>query len=385
MRIIHTSDWHLGQDFYHYDRAEEHEFFFDQLCELVEKEQPDALLVSGDIYHTATPSNASMKLYTRNMVRIHECCPSMAIIVTAGNHDSCSRLESTDEVWRLANVTVIGGVGRIDDDYDLERHIIEIKGKGFIIAVPFVNSKFNDVFIKLQDVVNERNVNNLPVVMMAHMAVSGCDFQGHDVSRLVGGFESVDLKNLGDGYDYLALGHIHRPQTLANAKARYSGSAIHVSFDEAFPHTVSLVEIVSHGAEPIVNEHRINQKMHLYSIPSESKPFDEVIQYLKDNAPKEPGYVRLMVKGEMPGNNLVQIQSVMSGFPHLKFCYVKLEREHSFAQGERRRIDVDKMKEINPLELAKIYFKSRFGTEMDQEKEKMLAEAIESLNEMKRQ
>lgn len=67
-----------------------------------------------------------------------------------GNHDSCSRLESTDEVWRLANVTVIGGVERIDDDYDLERHIIEIKGKGFIIAVPFVNSKFNDVLLNFK-------------------------------------------------------------------------------------------------------------------------------------------------------------------------------------------------------------------------------------------
>lgn len=385
MKIIHTSDWHLGQDFYHYDRAEEHEFFFDQLCELVEKEQPDALLVSGDIYHTATPSNASMKLYTRNMVRIHECCPTMAIIVTAGNHDSCSRLESTDEVWRLANVTVIGGVERDGEDYDLERHIIEIKDKGFVIAVPFINNKFNDVFLKLQNVVNERNVNNLPVVMMAHMAVCGCDFQGHDVSRLIGGSEMVDLKTLGDGYDYLALGHIHRPQTLENAKARYSGSAIHVSFDEAFPHTVSIVKIASHGVKPDVKEHGVNQKMHLYSIPSESKPFDEVIQYLKDKAPKGPGYVRLMVKGGMPGNNLVQIQSVMNDLPHLKFCYVKLEREQSVAQGERRRIDVDKMKEINPLELAKIYYQSRFGNEMSQEKEKMLTEAINSLNEMKRQ
>ena len=385
MKIIHTSDWHLGQDFYHYDRTDEHEFFFDQLCELVKNERPDALLVSGDIYHTATPSNTSMKLYTRNMVRIHECCPSMAIVVTAGNHDSCSRLESTDEVWRLANVTVIGGIEHNEDDYDLERQIVEIKDKGFVIAVPFINNKYNDVFVKLQDAVNERNVHNLPIVMMAHVAVNGCDFMGHDVSRLVGGFETEDLKSLGDGYDYLALGHIHRPQMLPNAKARYSGSPIHVSFDEAFPHTVSVVEIASHGTEPVVNECRINQKMHLYSIPSESKPFDEVIQYLKDNAPKEPGYVRLMVKGEMPGNNLVQIQSVMNALPHLRFCYVKLERERSFAQGERRKIDVDKMKEINPLDLAKIYFKSRFGIEMDQEKEKMLAEAIESLNEMKRQ
>ena len=87
----------------------------------------------------------------------------------------------------------------------MKRHVIEIGDKGYILAVPFVNSKFNDVFVKLQDAVNNMNVNNLPVVMMAHMAVNGCDFFGHDVSRLVGGFETEDLKSLGDGYDYLDL------------------------------------------------------------------------------------------------------------------------------------------------------------------------------------
>ena len=72
MKFIHTADWHIGQDFYHYDRKDEHQHFFDQLADLVEREQPDALLVSGDIYHTSTPSNASVKLYTENMVRLHQ-------------------------------------------------------------------------------------------------------------------------------------------------------------------------------------------------------------------------------------------------------------------------------------------------------------------------
>ena len=110
MKVIHTADWHIGQDFYHYDRSDEHRHFFSQLADLVRTEQPDVLLVCGDVFHTATPSNSSMKLYTDSMMQLHMACSGMQIVVTAGNHDSCSRLAATAEVWKLANVHVVGGM-----------------------------------------------------------------------------------------------------------------------------------------------------------------------------------------------------------------------------------------------------------------------------------
>ena len=110
--FIHTSDWHLGQNFYGYDRSEEQHDFLSQLADIVRKHTPDALLVSGDIFHTAAPSNAAFNLYVNAMLDIHKACPTMAIIVIAGNHDSASRLDSDKRLWQLANVHVLGGIAR---------------------------------------------------------------------------------------------------------------------------------------------------------------------------------------------------------------------------------------------------------------------------------
>jgi hypothetical protein len=110
--FIHTSDWHLGQNFYGYDRSEEQGDFLSQLADLVRKRQPDALLVSGDIFHTAAPSSAAVNLYVNAMLDIHKACTTMEIIVIAGNHDSASRLDSDQRLWRLANVRVLGGISR---------------------------------------------------------------------------------------------------------------------------------------------------------------------------------------------------------------------------------------------------------------------------------
>ena len=110
MKIIHTSDWHLGQEFYSYDRTEEHEAFLQQLENIVAIEQPDALVISGDIYHNATPSNSVMKLFNDHLDEIRKACPSMQIIIIAGNHDSASRLDIFASAWRHMNVHVIGRI-----------------------------------------------------------------------------------------------------------------------------------------------------------------------------------------------------------------------------------------------------------------------------------
>ena len=137
-KFIHTSDWHLGQNFYGYDRSEEQADFLHQLAGIVRKHQPDALLVSGDIFHTAAPSSAAVTMYVNAMLDIHNACPTMTIVVIAGNHDSASRLQSDSRLWELAGVRVMGGIARDDEGFaDLDRHIIKVEGKGMIAAVPF--------------------------------------------------------------------------------------------------------------------------------------------------------------------------------------------------------------------------------------------------------
>ena len=88
MRIVHTSDWHLGQNFYRFDREEEHLCFFEQLAEVLRRERPDALVVSGDVFHNSAPSISAQRLFVEGVMMLADSSPETTIVITAGNHDS---------------------------------------------------------------------------------------------------------------------------------------------------------------------------------------------------------------------------------------------------------------------------------------------------------
>ncbi len=315
MKIIHVSDLHIGQILYqNYDRVDEHRHFMRQLSEWCDCEQPDALVVSGDIFDIQQPSAAVWRFFTEEFVALHRRVPSMRIIITAGNHDSASRLAAQRDVWQLASVDIVAHAPAMnykdlpigwEDDY-----IIQLP-TGYILPLPFMAGERSDVVRHLLDVVAERNTSARPVVLMAHMAVSGCDITGHDFD--IGNLRTQNLDNLGSGYDYLALGHIHRPQTLRHEAdreadaatypapvARYCGSALHVSADEAYPHTVSVVEIDHHHGTVELRQLRIDQLRHFHTLPLPGSPAIEdapgALAALRDFCANHDGaYVRLRI------------------------------------------------------------------------------------------
>ncbi len=115
MKLLHTSDWHLGHSLYNFDRTAEQQAFLKQLTEAVRTHRPDALLISGDVYHYSSPSASTQRMYTDAILAIHDACPTMQIIVTAGNHDSSSRLEIDSNLWKHFRVHVIGSIDRKDN------------------------------------------------------------------------------------------------------------------------------------------------------------------------------------------------------------------------------------------------------------------------------
>lgn len=292
MRILHTADLHLGQILYqYYNREDEHDLFFAQLRNFVEQHRPDALILSGDVFDVPNPSAKTWKAFTSAFVALRKSAPDMRIVITAGNHDSASRLQAHSDVWELAETTVVGTPPPPDPDTAEEgweeRFIVRIPA-GYIIALPFMSGDRSEVAVRLQKYVESENSEQLPVVMTAHLAVSGSDLKGHDFE--IGSLRTVDLPRLGDDYDYLALGHIHRPQTLNPAAqvgfdrfdqpmefpapvARYSGSPLHVSADETYPHSVSLVDIDRHKGRISILPLRVEQKRHFLTLPEGSDSF----------------------------------------------------------------------------------------------------------------
>lgn len=314
MKILHTADLHIGQILYqNYDRCDEHMHFFRQLTQWCKEEQPDALLVSGDVFDIQQPSTATKKLFNDQFVQLQKTLPKMHIVITAGNHDSASRLHADQAVWTFSNTHIVGLAPSLTLEGDgwQDDYIIELP-QGFIIAMPYMQGDRAQQLQSVLDRVAIRNKENKPVVMMGHLAVSGSDTTGHDFE--IGSLKTQEVAHLGTGYDYLALGHIHKPQTLGHPEdsmnfdaltypaplIRYSGSALHVSCDEAYPHTVSVVEIDRHEGQVTLRQLRIDELRHFYTLPeAQDKAYTDEQQALEGIEAfcqkVGKGYIRLRV------------------------------------------------------------------------------------------
>lgn len=313
MKILHTADLHLGQIIYqNYERTDEHMHYFAQLERLCREEQPDALIVSGDVFDIQQPSAATWKAFTDHFVRLHRTCMDMHIVIIAGNHDSASRIQSHNAVWKLANVHLTGTpppANFASLDGWQEQFVIRLTN-GYIIALPYMTGERTLMTQTLLDYVAADNTGNKPVVMTGHLTVTGCDLTGHDMD--IGNIRTQAAESLGKGYDYMALGHIHKPQTIGHEAdcmetevtypapvIRYAGSALHVSCDETYPHTISAVDIDRHGGNVRIRQFRIDELRHFHVLPSCHASFthaEDALNGIRRFAEENGrGYIRLQV------------------------------------------------------------------------------------------
>ena len=380
MKLIHTSDWHLGHTLYGYDRTEEQLSMLSQMERLVVEHRPDALLVSGDLFHTTTPSAAVQQMFVEAMVRIHTAMPEMHIIVTAGNHDSASRHEVFRTPWRSLKVHVVGSVNR-DNPKDC---IIDIDGKGFVVAVPYINEHYlaDDFFTSLLAIVDERNTDALPVCLMAHTTVAGSDFAGHDNATefTAGGIDACELERFGESYDYLALGHIHKAQTLrgSNGKARYCGTPLPVSFDEGEKHSVTLVEINKHGDIPQITTIPIENPRPLVTLPAEGfTSWDEAVTLLQSYPTDSRAYLRVNVEVQdfLPAGANAEAVRLLAD-KQCRFCYINTRRrERQPTENVADSLTVAEFRQESPLSLVRRYAADK-GLLFDDDLEALLKEIM---------
>lgn len=368
MKIIHTSDWHLGERLYNYDRSDEEARFFRQLADLVGKERPDVLVVSGDVFHTGAPGNDVAKCFTDSLAEVAERCPEMETVVIAGNHDSYSRLVVDATLWKRCRVHVFGMPAEdAEGNAVLDANIVGLAGKGFVAAVPFcharnfpkVPDRFGDdrrkaYFAALSARIEELNAGKgLPCVLAAHLAVGkDTDFTGQDRFGVIGGEECVDPELLGKGYDYIALGHIHCPQWVKGGKkvARYCGSPRAIHFDETYPHGVDVAEVVA-GREPATRTVEFEPLHALVTLGGdEGMPFDAVLGLVGESTLPPDTYMRLNVRlgvGEMPGPDWTERARKACFAKRLRFCVNNPIRTES--QEKREDVRMLTMAELREL------------------------------------
>ena len=257
MKILHTSDWHIGRKLYGKKRYEEFESFLSWLAEAIQKNEIDVLLVAGDIFDTSAPSNRAQELYYRFLCQV-AASSCRHIVVIAGNHDSPSFLNAPKELLRALDVHVIGRVSETTEDEVLvlrrEQDIPEL----IVCAVPFLRDR--DIRVaEAGESIEDKELNliegirshyaavsalaeqkrkkleaDIPIVAMGHLFVAD-GMTGDGVRDLyVGSLAHVAAGIFPACLDYLALGHLHIPQKVNDSEImQYSGSPLPMGFGEA--------------------------------------------------------------------------------------------------------------------------------------------------------
>lgn len=340
MKLIHTADWHLGDTFYSYDRDDEHRHFLLWLRQTVAREQPDALLVSGDIFDNTNPSAAAERMLYDFLTALTDENPRLHVILTAGNHDSGYRLEAPAALYRRMGIDVHGLVKHDEKDQpDLEDLLIEVHHQAkpsapaanpdqavaglsakegrdtpdnsadndvapdtgdegpervVVMAVPFLRNDdleqgvsqsqaIRGFIDNLAATARKKYGSDTPLVLMAHFYAAGAEINAEEHSErlVVGGQDCVDATSLSRGIVYTALGHIHKAQSVAHQpNVRYAGSPIPMSFSEKnYHHSVSRIVIKQDKVE--IDTIPYEPLRHLITVPSSgSASLDNVLEEL---------------------------------------------------------------------------------------------------------
>ena len=259
MKVLHTSDWHIGRTLYGRKRYEEFGAFLTWLADTIQQNEIDALLVAGDIFDTSAPSNRAQELYYRFLCRVAASC-CRHVVVVAGNHDSPSFLNAPKELLKALDVHVVGSSTESPEDEVLVLRNDQDTPELIVCAVPYLRDRdirvaeagesVEDKERKLIDGIRSQYAAvaalaeqkreelgaNIPIVGTGHLFTAGGQtVDGDGVRELyVGSLAHVTAGIFPACFNYLALGHLHIPQEVNGSKTiRYSGSPLPMGFGEA--------------------------------------------------------------------------------------------------------------------------------------------------------
>lgn len=262
MKILHTADWHIGQRLHERSRLDEHEQFLDWLLKTIQEYQVELLLVSGDIFDTALPSSDATNLYYRFLYRLFDKTDAYTVI-TAGNHDSPRHLEAPREFLEMGRIYV---VGLADEPAKCVFTFPRNNPRVAVAAVPFLSeSELRHLSYETEAERSERYREQfkafyadcvaampaeLPKILMGHLFVQGGKVMDSERNVQIGGATATHAGDFPKDVSYVALGHLHRPQTISGTDypIRYSGSPIPLRFNEAdYRKKVYLMELTDDG------------------------------------------------------------------------------------------------------------------------------------------
>lgn len=403
MRLLHTSDWHLGQCLHQFERSYEHGRFLDWLLEALVKEQIDALLIAGDIFDSANPPAAAQAQLYRFLTEARRHVPHLNIVVTAGNHDSPSRLEAPAPLLQLFEANVVGQVGRIEGEQDLNRLVVPLKNRlgetyAWCIAMPFLRTsdvpRIEDttdpymagvqaLYAKAFALARNKRQAGQAIIAIGHCHMTGGSISEMSERRIViGGSEALSADIFDADITYVALGHLHLPQPVGgNPARRYSGSPLPMSFSEIhYPHQVVIVDLDAEQVSSI-RELRVPRFVDLLRIPAKPGLLEDVVAELAaltltERPEKEWPYLQVRVQLTQPEPSLrTQIEAAIVGKP-VRLTGIETTYVRSGKEEIAPSLSVDELALLGPADFFQRLFVHRYGGQAPTELMNAFAELV---------
>ncbi len=380
MRLIHTSDWHLGQTFHDFDRSHEHGLFLDWLVNRLEIEQADALLIAGDVFDNSNPSADAQKQFYRFLTDAKCRVPKLDIVVIAGNHDSAGRLEAPTPLLEAFDVAAIGYTRDPQAGIQFDRLVVPLKNRdgeiaAWCLAIPFLRpgdvprvetdgdpypEGVKELYRQALEVALSRRENGQAIVALGHCHMSGGQ-TSEDSERpiVIGGLEKLPVEMFDPAIAYVALGHLHRAQKVGGQeRVRYSGSPLPMSFTEInYRHQVIRVDLDGDSVAEIMSI-PVPRSVALLRVPEQPAPIDEALDALNAlDLPDSPSsdtwpYLQVRVQSNTFDRTLrTRIESILEKKP-VQLAHIE---RSSPLRGERSTVAFQSIDEIKRLEPAGIF------------------------------
>lgn len=396
MRIIHTSDWHLGQNFYSKSRAAEHESFLDWLLESAESQKVDAIIVAGDIFDTGAPPSYARELYNRFVVKLQST--GCQLVVLGGNHDSVATLNESKEILAYLKTTVVPNAGT--QPFILYRRDGE-PGAVFC-PVPFLRprditvsqaglsgaqkqqqllSAITDYYQQqFTDACALRGDKPLPIIASGHLTTVGASKSDAVRDIYIGTLDAFPAQNF-PAADYIALGHIHRAQKIGGQEhIRYCGSPIALSFDETGKNkSVNLVSF-SEGKLAEVTALEVPVTQPLASITGDFASICQQLEQWRGVTCDKPVWLDIeIVSADYLADMQRKIQQATDGLP-VEVLLVRRSRE------QRERLLAAELREtLSELSAQEVFARRLAHETLDEEQSQRLhtlfSETLQALDE----
>ena len=386
MRILHTSDWHIGHRLYERLRIKEHRQFLDWLLAQIKENEVDVLLVSGDIFDTALPSSEATNLYYQFLFKLYDETHAHAVI-TAGNHDSPMGLAAPREFLRMGRIHVVGLAS------EPAKCVVTLPAENpsvAIAAVPYLSeNELSHISFETEPERAERYRERLqafyqqcvecmpprlPKILMGHLFIHGGKVGDSERNIQIGGATAMQISDFPDNVAYVALGHLHRPHAISgtNYPVQYAGSPLPLRFNEAtYAKKVYLLDVPTSG-DVGVAEIKVPVFKELRTVAGN---LDEV-RSAAISSEWGGKYVQVQLRLDQPAVGISD--EIRNIFDQRGGEVLSVEVELP-AQTERQEIPIEDMQQ--PTEIFEQFFKEKFNENPDEVMMKTFNELLQLVEE----